>query len=234
MAMRMSSTAAIQYARRAKPIPRYLFVTGKPGGLPCVVPLTLIKPHTRGPHMDVDVSVETGERRLNQWVGMTVLVLSVLMGMAHIKDDNIVQAMQQAKMGALDTWNEYQSTRIKRHQLENSDLLISALPSTPQTQQVHAELAEQMAHYDKEVPALKQSAQTQDAMYDKLNYRDDQFDLADALLSMAIALAGVTALTHLRWLMVASWVFGVGGGTFVAAAFGGWPLHPDWIIALLT
>ncbi|GAB7125981.1 hypothetical protein JCM19000A_04880 [Silvimonas sp. JCM 19000] len=184
--------------------------------------------------MDVDVSVESGERRLNQWVGLTVLILSVIMGMAKIKDDNIVQAMQQAKMQALDTWNEYQSTRLKRHQLENTDLLISALSSAAPAQHARATLAGQMAHYDKEVPQLRHTAQAQDALYDKLNYRDDQFDLADALLSIAIAMAGVTALTHLRWLMAVSWVFGATGAAFVVAAFASLPLHPDWIIAVLT
>ena len=48
--------------------------------------------------------------------------------------------------------------------------------------------------------------------YDKLNYKDDQFDLAEAAIAIAIALLAITALTHVWWLfwlaMIPS-VFGI-------------------------
>ncbi|MDR3429320.1 MULTISPECIES: DUF4337 domain-containing protein [Silvimonas] len=184
--------------------------------------------------MDVDVSVETGERRLNQAVGMLVLCFSVILGLAKIKDDNIVQAMQLSKMQAVDTWNEYEATKLKLHLLANSDLLLSALLSGPKAATAHAQIAGEEAHYQAELPQLKASAETQDAGYNKLNYRDDQFDLADAMLGIAMALAGITALTRLRWMLGVSLVFGILGTAFVLAGFNGWALHPDWIVNLLS
>lgn len=38
---------------------------------------------------------------------------------------------------------------------------------------------------------------------DAMNVHDDPFDLAEACLSVGIALAGVTALTRKRWLFKA-------------------------------
>jgi Domain of unknown function (DUF4337) len=56
--------------------------------------------------------------RLNNWIAVSVAVLAAFMAIAKVKDDNIVQAMQQAKSDAVDTWSEYQSKRIKHHLLE--------------------------------------------------------------------------------------------------------------------
>ena len=53
--------------------------------------------------------------------------------------------------------------------------------------------ADQLAKRDE----LKLSAEQDQKNYDALNYRDDQFDLSDALLAIAIALLAVTALTRL-------------------------------------
>ena len=65
--------------------------------------------------MEVEVSAEAKDKRLNRLVAITVVVLSVFMGLCNIKDGNIVQAMQQAQANAVDRWGEYQATRTKTH-----------------------------------------------------------------------------------------------------------------------
>ena len=60
--------------------------------------------------MDDDLS-QGSDKTLNRLVALTVVVLSVFMGLANIKDDNLVQAMQLAKSDAVDTWSEYQASR---------------------------------------------------------------------------------------------------------------------------
>jgi hypothetical protein len=42
--------------------------------------------------------------RLNAAVAITVAVLATLMGIFKVKDDNLVQAMQQAQADKLDHW----------------------------------------------------------------------------------------------------------------------------------
>jgi hypothetical protein len=62
---------------------------------------------------------------------------------------------------------------------------------------------------------------------------DDQFDMAEAMLSVAIALFGVTALTQKKWLLAVDGLF-AGFGTLLGfAGFLGWNLHPDWLARLL-
>ena len=61
--------------------------------------------------MEIEVSAEAKDKRLNRLVAVTVLLLSVFTGLCNIKDGNLVQAMQQAQSNSLDAWNEYQIGR---------------------------------------------------------------------------------------------------------------------------
>ena len=54
--------------------------------------------------IDTDVPAEGSNKRLNNMVAVTVVLLSVFLGLCNIKDGNIVQAMTQAKADSLDTW----------------------------------------------------------------------------------------------------------------------------------
>ena len=72
--------------------------------------------------------------RLNAAVAVVVALLATFMGVCKVKDDNIVQAMQQAQA-------------------------------------------------DKKEELRRQALADQQA-YDALNFRDDQFDLSDALIAL--------------------------------------------------
>src|SRR5438309_8008259 len=162
---------------------------------------------------------ESGDSRdrFNNWIAVSVAILAAFMAVTKVKDDNIVQAMLQAKSDAVDTWSEYQSKRIKHHLLELGRDQTSVLRATT-TPQVAAQLDEQVKHYESEIARyqndeteLQDKAHGFEKQYDALNFRDDQFDLSDALLSVALAMLAVTALTRKRWLLWTSLVFGAFG-----------------------
>src|SRR5437588_4899266 len=58
------------------------------------------------------------QNRLNNAVAVCVALLAAFMAVTKVKDDNIVQAMLQAKSDAVDTWGEYQAKKIKQHLVE--------------------------------------------------------------------------------------------------------------------
>ena len=178
--------------------------------------------------------------RLNAVVAVTVAVLATFMGICKIKDDNIVQAMQQAQADKLDHWNFYQARNIRQEvALATADQL--KLARLGRTGPEAAAYDEAIARYQKiaseqasKKEELKTQAEQDQKTYDGLNFHDDQFDLSDAALALAIALLAVTALTHQRWLY---WL------TLVPTAFGvfmglsgllGWTFHPDALVRLLT
>src|ERR1700741_1280289 len=53
-------------------------------------------------------------RRLNTMVALSVALLATFMGICKVKDDNIVQAMQQAQADRIDHWSFYQARNIRQ------------------------------------------------------------------------------------------------------------------------
>ena len=90
------------------------------------------------------------------------------------------------------------------------------------------------AEQSKKKTELKAQAEQDQRTYDSLNFRDDQFDLSDALLAIAIALLAVTALTRLWWLYWVSCFPVVSGVVIGLSGLCGWHLHPDALIRLLS
>jgi len=179
------------------------------------------------------------KNRLNNWVAVSVAVLATFMAITKIKDDNIVQAMLQAKSDAVDTWSEYQAKRIKQHLVELSRDQMLALRATAQTPTAQLEdkvrhYESEIARYQKEEAELQKKARDLEARYDALNFRDDQFDLSDALLSVSLTMLAVTALTNKRWLLWVSWAVAAFGVIMGLAGLVGLSLHPDWLTKLLS
>ncbi|KAF0813661.1 hypothetical protein IGB42_02013 [Andreprevotia sp. IGB-42] len=190
--------------------------------------------------MDIELPAAEQKSRLNSLVAVTVVILSVCMALGKIKDDNIVQAMQVAKANALDTWNEYQAKKLKSY-IEEQGLTSARLASAQADSDAAQKIAPLISQFETRISklahdgdALMDKARGFEKEYDDLGYRDDQFDLSDALLSIAMAVAAMAALTEKRWMLALAWLFGGGGTLFGIAGFAGWALHPDAIIRLLT
>ncbi|MEI6675523.1 MAG: DUF4337 domain-containing protein [Verrucomicrobiota bacterium] len=188
---------------------------------------------------------EAGERaaasRLGSWVAITVALLATFFGVCKVKDDNIVQAMQQAQADKLDHWAFYQARNL-REEIAKATLtqLNLALPGAASPEQ-QAKYREAVATYEHLVAdqgqkkeELRKQAEQDQQTYDALNYRDDQFDLSDALVALAISMLALTALTHKKWLYWAALVPTVLGVIMGLAGLCGWHLHSDAFARLLS
>src|SRR5215467_7076864 len=58
-------------------------------------------------------ATEERHSNLGARVAITVALLATFLGVCKVKDDNIVQAMQQAQADKLDNWNFYQARNIR-------------------------------------------------------------------------------------------------------------------------
>src|SRR5436190_3419496 len=89
---------------------------------------------------------ERKSRRLNSWVAVTVAVLATFMGICKVKDDNLVQAMQQAQAAKLDDWSFYQARNIRQEVAQSTlDQLLVTQASAPAASR--ATLAPVVARY---------------------------------------------------------------------------------------
>ena len=182
------------------------------------------------------------EWRLDAYIALLVAITATFMAFCNVKDGNIVQGMAQAQAGALDAWSYYQAKSTKQSLAEATldqitlqrELSTAAPDVKAKLDAKVAEYAARVKRYEKEKAEIKTQAEGYQKTYDALNVHDDQFDLSEAALSVAIALFGVTALVKKKALFVVACVFMLFGVVMGLAGFLGWGLHPDALIKFLT
>jgi len=177
--------------------------------------------------------------RLNAAVAITVALLATFTGICKVKDDNIVQAMQQAQADKLDHWAYYQARNI-RQELAKATLVQLRLqaPDHPDRKAAYAEAIAQYEALERDQAQKKDELQKQaladQQTYDTLNFRDDQFDLSDAAVAIAIALLAIASLTQFWWLYFLALVPSGFGFVMGMAGLAGWSLHPTALVKLLS
>jgi hypothetical protein len=184
-----------------------------------------------------------GPSSLNALIAILVAVSATFAALCNIKDGNVVQSMAQAQAGSIDTWAFYQAKSTKQHLVETAlDQLTLQLEITPNIAAESRKKLEaraehyrgEIARYEKEKAEIQAKAQGLQQEYDHLNIRDDQFDMAEATLSLGIALYGITALTRKKGLLAVAIFFSIVGTVLGLAGFLGWSIHPDFLARLLT
>lgn len=189
---------------------------------------------------DRDAVTAARTRRLNATVAISVALLATFMAICKVKDDNIVQGMQQAQADKLDHWSYYQARNIRQEVAEATLVQLQVMRAgmvTGDTAAVDALIAKQQTlslDQEKKKLELKAQAEADQVQYDALNFRDDQFDLADALLAIAVALLAMTALTELWWLYAVALVPTFFGVLMGLSGLAGWSVHPTALVRLLS
>ena len=187
-----------------------------------------------------ELAVTSRHSRLNPAVAVAVALLATFMGICKVKDDNIVQAMQQAQADKIDHWNFYQARNL-REEVARATLLQLRLQAADKPPDRQSDYNAAIAQYERlandqaiKKEELRLQAIADQVNYDALNFRDDQFDLSDALIAIAISLLAITSLTQLWWLYGLSLVPAVFGVLMGLAGLVGWAFHPTALIKLLS
>jgi hypothetical protein len=178
--------------------------------------------------------------RLNNLVAITVALLATFLGVCKVKDDNIVQAMQQAQADKIDNYSWYQARNIREEiaKATAAQLTAQAAAAPPEARAVFQEQikAYEALEKDQATKKLQQQADADkaDKTYNELNVHDDQFDLSDVMLALAISMLAMTALTQKRWLYFLALVPTFFGVLMGLAGLLGWNLHPAALTRLLS
>ena len=186
------------------------------------------------------LDLSEAKNTLNTWVAISVAIISVFMAVSKVKDDNIVQAMLQAKSDAVDTWNEYQAKKMKQHLAElglNQVAALQVLAPGKGSSVLATQIKnynDNIARYKVEEGELMKKARGFEKQYDDLNYRDDQFDLSDATLAVSLAMLAIASLTGKRKLLLMAWVFAGFGLVMGTAGLLSLPIHPTALVKLLS
>ncbi len=183
------------------------------------------------------------ESRLNSVIALLVALTATFMALSGVKAGNLGQGMAEAQSQTVNSWSYFQAKSTKQNLAEATLVQLQvqrAAGAATMSPAALAALDAQIAKYDANVKRyetekneIKTSAEGYQREYQSLNLHDDQFDLSDASLSVAIALFGITALTKKRWLLVFAIAFMAFGLFFGVAGFLRWDVHPDVLTSLL-
>jgi len=181
----------------------------------------------------IQESVEQASKsKINSLVALFVAITATFMALCNVKDGNIVQAMSQAQAHAIDAWSYFQAKSTKESIAENT-LEIVKLQNLPGSNETIKKYEEQIARYEKEKAEIKTQAEGFQKEYDDINLFDDQFDMTDALLTISIAMFGITSLTQKKWLLYFAAAVSLTGILLGLTAFMKISLHSDLVSKIL-
>ncbi|OEZ59102.1 DUF4337 domain-containing protein [Duganella sp. HH105] len=190
--------------------------------------------------VDTQGDAPASGKKLNATVAITVALLATFMGICKVKDDNINQGMQQAQANRVDHWAFYQARNVREEVAKSTvvQLRLAAAGKPAAEQAAYGVAIQQYEKIAQDQAAKKADAKAQaeqdQKTYDAANFKDDQFDLSDALLAIAISLLAITALTQLWALYFTALVPTAFGVLMGLSGLAGWGLHPQALIALLS
>lgn len=162
---------------------------------------------------------------LDSVVGISVVLLATFLGIVSVKSGNIGQKMTKAQADRNDNWSWYQARNLREEMYRTAADEMRAIGGS----QPSPELQKMIELYEAKAKDQEAKKETQkgkaeglDQEYDHLNGMDDQFDMTEASLTVALALMGVTALLK-RWWLYAMALVPAGFGLFLGVAgFAGW------------
>jgi hypothetical protein len=184
---------------------------------------------------------DEAKERFNNQVAVVVAVAATFLAVCNVKDSNINQAMDRAQAGANDAWAYFQAKSTKQQVAEGVVAELESQLAIARDDDQKAQLSEHIAawkvkaaKYESDKADVEKQARAAKADYDALNFRDDQFDMSEAALSLAIALMGIASLVQKRWLLGLGVAFSLFGFVLGVAGFAGWNIHPDTLANWLS
>ncbi|HXU00687.1 MAG TPA: DUF4337 domain-containing protein [Polyangia bacterium] len=181
-------------------------------------------------------------KSLNGLVAASVAVIATFIALCNVKAGNIKQSMSQAQAKSVDAWSYFQAkgTKLNIAEAARDGLVLQLAINASMTPSARETVETKIADYEKKIQGyehdkeeIKKSAEEFEERYEGLHHREEQFGMAEALTSVAIALLGITALTHRRRLLYVGWTFAGLGLLMGIAGFAHLNLHPAFLAHLL-
>src|SRR5713101_6499890 len=104
-------------------------------------PMQFVEDDKEKPDAEAAMRAKKSKAHLNTMVAISVALLATFMGICKVKDDNIVQAMQQAPADKIDSYSWYQARNIREDVAKATvaQLTVQAASAPPQAQPAYQE-----------------------------------------------------------------------------------------------
>jgi septal ring factor EnvC (AmiA/AmiB activator) len=165
--------------------------------------------------------MKEGREKNMRHVSLSISVLAVLVAMVTVLGHRTHTEAVLSQTRAADQWNEYQAKKIRQGQISVAADLLSLQPSANDAAVQH-KLSEYNAHLKKWNDDLNEEqgeAQKLESEVKLAEQRASRFDLAEALLEIAVVLSSITLLTQQHSYFIIGLALGIGGLLIAASAF---------------
>jgi hypothetical protein len=163
---------------------------------------------------------EGGEKGLRH-VSLIISVLAVLVAMVTVLGHRTHTEAVLSQTKAADQWNEYQAKKIRQTTLQDTADLLALLPSSnPEATQKKIE--DYKKHIDKwndDLTEEQTEAKNLEAEVHLAEGKASRYDLAEALLEIAVVLSSITLLTRQSHYYIAGVVLGIAGLVLTITGF---------------
>ncbi len=150
---------------------------------------------------------------MGQKVGVLAAVLAVALAVVTIASHRTHTDAIIHKSNANDAWSHYQSARLKYHNLELGENLVSVFGAKGgPADQMLADYAAQKKKYDQQGKELQDEAQKFEDEATADEHHALRYDLGEGLLEIGLILSSLYFISHKKMFPVMGLIAGVSGG----------------------
>jgi hypothetical protein len=166
-------------------------------------------------HHDTEHKIDPAGQR----VGVLAAVLAVALAIVSIASHRTHTAAIIHKSTANDSWQRYQSTRVKIHTLELGESLLQVSSADPgRAQKALADFAAQKQDQESKAKQIQKDAQAAEELADADEYRALRYDFGEGLLEIALVTSSLFFISRKPMFPVIGVLAGITG--VVVAATG--------------
>jgi hypothetical protein len=156
---------------------------------------------------------------LGQRIGVLAAVLAVALAIVTIASHRTHTAAIIHKSTANDEWAHYQATRVKFHNLELGQNLVTIFDAKgASADQMLADYAVQMKKYDQQGKEIQNQAQQLESATERDEDRALRYDIGEGLLEIGLVLSSLYFISKKKMFPAMGAIAGIAG---VAIAFTG-------------
>lgn len=170
--------------------------------------------------LEIHHESEGGHDPVGQKVGVLAALLAVLLAIVTILSHRAHTEGVLLKTDANDTWALYQARRIKFHNLELGEQLVTLLGAkNEQNAQAIEKFRQDEARYKKETEENMKEAQEKEAETNRIEARALRYDFGEGLLEIALVLSSLYFISRKMLFPIVGIVAGIAGTVVAVSGF---------------
>ena len=165
------------------------------------------------PELEIHHESEHAIDPTGQKVGVLAALLAVALAVVTISSHRTHTSAIIHKSDANDAWSHYQSTRLKYHNLELGENLLSVIGTKNEAaEKMAADYAAQKKKYEEQGKQTQEEATVAEEAAKVDEHRALRYDLGEGLLEIALVLSSLYFISHKKMFPVLGVIGGLLGG----------------------